>query len=358
MEPVRLGIIGCGVIGRHHVAAALAADEVELLAVADLIAERAEEQAARGAGIAVYGEGHELLADARIEAVVLAMPAADRFQLGLDAFAAGKHLLTEKPVARSLAEIDALMGARGPLVGAGCSCRYRFMDSARAATEFMAGDPLGPLQVVRCRAIVPAGGQPSLPRPTWRLSHALNGGGILANWGVYDLDYLFGILGWRLRPERVLAGCWPVPPAFDHYAAPGSDAETHVAFTALCAGGTMLQYERAEFIAAEGDAAWEILGRDGALRLVMKSGTKELVHTSGVPGEGARHELLWSGSDDDGPVHHGPIPDFCRAIRTGTPPMTTLEQSRVIQALTDAVYESSRRGEAVRVSGKGVEPVQ
>jgi len=42
-------------------------------------------------------------------------------------------------------------------------------------------------------------------RMAWRLSKSLNGGGIMANWGCYVLDYVFGLTGWSIHPERVLA---------------------------------------------------------------------------------------------------------------------------------------------------------
>lgn len=346
MEPVRVGIIGCGVIGRSHVGAALAADEVSLVAVADLIPERAAEQAARGQGLRAYGEGHELIADPDIEAVVLAMPAVDRRQIGCDAFAAGKHVLTEKPPSRSVAELDKLIAARGDLVGACCSSRYRFLESADIATAFVATGALGPIRVIRCRGIVPAGAQPSLPRPPWRLSHELNGGGILANWGVYDLDYLLGILGWKLEPTKLLAGCWRVPPEYDSYAAPGSDAETHVAFSAQCADGSLLHYERAEFIAAEGGSSWEILGTHGSLGLAMLSGARQIAFTRAVPGEGVAREVLFEGADpNEALVHNGPVADFARAIRTGEPPKTSLEQARLIQRIIDAAYRSQQSGD-------------
>jgi len=74
------------------------------------------------------------------------------------------------------------------------------------------------------RALKGAAAPPQNPPPPWRLSKAMNGGGILVNWGCYDLDYLLGITGWMIEPRLALARTWGVPETFAAYAAPGSDA--------------------------------------------------------------------------------------------------------------------------------------
>lgn len=113
MESVRLGIIGCGVIGQRHLAAAAAWPGISLVAVADLREAVARETAVRfGVGQA-YTDADALLADREIEGVVLALPARDRAALALRAFAAGKHVLTEKPVALDAGEVERLIAARG-----------------------------------------------------------------------------------------------------------------------------------------------------------------------------------------------------------------------------------------------------
>jgi hypothetical protein len=51
---------------------------------------------------------------------------------------------------------------------------------------------LGDLRVVYCRVHQPATGTPEKAPPPWRLNKSMNGGGILMNWGCYDLDFLLG----------------------------------------------------------------------------------------------------------------------------------------------------------------------
>ncbi len=113
MTPLQLGIIGCGTIGSVHAQAAAASEQIELAAVADVDLGLAEKAAAAHRVEKVYNSGAELLADPQIEAVVLALPALFRVELGLQALRGGKHLLTEKPVARSAGEVRQLISAQG-----------------------------------------------------------------------------------------------------------------------------------------------------------------------------------------------------------------------------------------------------
>src|SRR3712207_1875484 len=107
MEPLRFGVIGCGVIGTSaHLPDATRSPLLDVVAVADLIEERASGAAERFGVRTAYRSGDELLDDERVEAVALAMPAQDRFPLALRALAKGKHVLLEKPVARSIAEVE------------------------------------------------------------------------------------------------------------------------------------------------------------------------------------------------------------------------------------------------------------
>ncbi len=351
MQPVKLGVIGCGVIGNVHLAAAAASPLVEIAAIADIRAEASGPAAGKFGIERVHGEGAELLDDPTVEAVVLAMPTCHRLRLALLAFAAGKHVLTEKPVAMNAGDVRRMIEARGDLVSGCCSARFRFMDSARAATDFIAGGALGDLRVVRCRAVVRAVEPPATTPPDWRLTRALNGGGILVNWGCYDLDYLLGLTGWRLKPRTVLAQCWTVPRAFEPWIAPGSDAETHFAALVLCEGGTAITFERAEYCPAEAHGAWEIIGEKGSLTLHMLAGSgKRLVFHEGTTDRGTVEHTVWEGDDGGAATSSGPVEDFAAAIREGRSPMTSLEHALVVQQITDAIYGSAQSGRAVEIA--------
>jgi len=351
MDPVRLGVVGCGVIGPTHMQAAVDSPLLELVAVADLIPERVQAAAEKFAVPKSYPSGSKLLDDPDIEAVVLAFPTGTRTELALEAFAKGKHVLLEKPVAMNVAEVEQMIAARGELVAACCSSRFRFFEGAGVVTDFIASGALGPLRVVRARNIAACKERPDTPRPDWRLIRARNGGGYLVNWGCYDIDYLLGITGWTLKPQLVLAQTWTVPPQFESHVVPGSDAETHYAALIRCEGGTVITLERGEFMPAATENAWQIVGTKGSLTLNMTWGNpKKVVHDDTTPEKGTETRTLWEGDEDGKAPTKGPVTDLAIAIREGRRPATDLERSMVLQKLTDAIYASAARGEAVALA--------
>jgi predicted dehydrogenase len=183
----------------------------------------------------------------------------------------------------------------------------------------------------------------------WRLSRELNGGGIFVNWGSYDLDYLLGICGWRLRPQLVLAQTWAPAPAVRDQVAAGSDAETHVAAMIRCQNGAVIHYERGELTSCAQTESWQIIGSKATLRLHMQPAKNNRVILDRIESDGVQTSILWEGDETDQTVHAGPVTDFATAIQTGAQPRTNLEQALVLQSIFDAVYESAAGGQAVMI---------
>ncbi len=351
MSKVKLGIIGCGVIGQRHLHGAAADDGIELTAIADQREDVRNTTAEAYPGVKTFREGDELIDDDHVEAVVLALPTCGRFDLAMHAFDRGKHVLTEKPVAMNVDEVRKLIDARGDLTAACCSSRFHAYPSIQAARELFASGKLGKLREVFFRCFGAAGAQPEKARPIWRLRRDLNGGGIMCNWGVYDLDTLLGIIGWSLTPKTVFAKWWTIPETIASHIDPSSDAETH--FTALigCEDGTMLHVERGEYMPIRGESAWQIIGEKGALRLNMTGASGELVwHDELNADAGVKSHVVYEGEFEGAIQHNFPVQDFAAAIRDRREPTTTLEKALIVQQINDAIIASGRKGEPVEVS--------
>jgi len=354
MEPVRLGVIGCGVMGPRHVADAKRSQVFDVIAVADIIEGRARETAQKHEVPRWFRGGDELMQCDEVEAVVLALPTGVRTPLAKRALAAGKHVLIEKPVAMTAGEVRELLVLQGDRVAACCSSRFRMLPSARAIEQCVAEGALGPIRLVRTRAITAAREAPSSPPPPWRQSRGLNGGGILVNWGSYDLDYLLGITGWQLVPETVLAQTWPIAGHLSARVTPGSDADSHFIALVRCRGGAVLSVERGEFAAAEDEEACQIIGAQASIRMRMTAQQAKTITLEEADGDrGVSTRQLWTGDDDHSILTVGVLTDFGRSIREGSRPATDLRRALVVQAITDAIYESAETGAEVRVSGLG-----
>ncbi len=100
---LRLGIIGCGkVTTMFHLKAIEEVDVVEVTAVADPNEKRMEDVRRKGGAPRGYLDYRELLSDQDVDAVAVNTPPRFHEAMTLDAVRAGKHVLCEKPLARSV----------------------------------------------------------------------------------------------------------------------------------------------------------------------------------------------------------------------------------------------------------------
>jgi predicted dehydrogenase len=113
MPPITFGILGCG---RGAFAAAVAShmpQDIQIAAVCDVKPERAR-AAAQAHGVdTVYTRYEDLLADGRVDAVVIATPDHQHAGQAVRALQAGKHVLSEIPAAYTLGELHAIVEAAG-----------------------------------------------------------------------------------------------------------------------------------------------------------------------------------------------------------------------------------------------------
>ena len=111
-DSVKIGIIGCGGIAKQKHLPSLKADpRAELVAFCDLIEERAQWAAKEyGAPDAkVYTDYRELLRDPEIEVVHVLTPNRSHCELTCDALRAGKHVMCEKPMAKTYADAKKML---------------------------------------------------------------------------------------------------------------------------------------------------------------------------------------------------------------------------------------------------------
>jgi UDP-N-acetyl-2-amino-2-deoxyglucuronate dehydrogenase len=108
--PVRIALVGCGRISANHLEAIERVDGLALAAVCDTVEERARAAGERY-GVPWFRSYDQLLAEAPCDAVAVATPSGLHPQHGIAAAQAGKHVISEKPMAISLAGADALVKA-------------------------------------------------------------------------------------------------------------------------------------------------------------------------------------------------------------------------------------------------------
>lgn len=113
MKPMNWGVLGAGNFALRHMAPAIhEAEGARLFALATSAAEKAAGFRAFCPDLKVHDSYDALLADAEVEAVYIPLPNHLHVDWTLRAVAAGKHVLTEKPIAMKADQIDALITAR------------------------------------------------------------------------------------------------------------------------------------------------------------------------------------------------------------------------------------------------------
>jgi len=345
-----LGVVGCGVIGPKHLDHLAGYAPVRLRALADLRGDRLRDAAAKYSPDLTYSSGAALIDDPEVEAVILALPAEPRHELALAALRAGKHVLLEKPVARSVEEVDAYLELVRPGQVVACaSARFRFLPSYAALRDALDSPGLRPIRQIVHEGTRPNPARPATPPPDWRLSFRLNGGGIMSNWGCYDLDWLLSLLQPDDQPTEVAASWRGVPAAIESWVAAGSDAETLVTAMIRFASGVTIVLNRGEYLPVrEARNATTILGDEASVSCSIIAGSEPFTVTR-YDEAGTGTSAFWSEPDDFELLHRGAGRDFVDACIAGREPATDLRRARVIQSITDAIYRSAREQRSIRL---------
>ena len=201
-DRTRLVLVGAGVIGKQHgqVIGQLG-DRIDLVAVVDVQADRAEKVAAEH-GAATFSSLTEALATVETDVVSICTPTGTHGPLAIEALRAGRHVIIEKPAEVTAARTDAIIAAQrqaGTLVSV--ISQHRFDRSTEIAVAAIERGELGRL-TSGIAAIDWWRGQSYYDSGEWRGTWDLDGGGALMNQGVHTVDLLVATLG---RPVEVFA---------------------------------------------------------------------------------------------------------------------------------------------------------
>ncbi len=172
MGTIQVGIVGTGFSARSHLEALRRLHQVEVIAIASSSQERAE-QVAKQFGIPrAYGDFRRLIHDPDVEVIHNCTPNLLHFPINREVLSAGKHLLSEKPLALNSQESSQLAEwAKKSASVSGVCFNYRHYPMIAEARASIAGGECGRVYLVH--------------------------GGYLQDWLLYDTDY-----NWRLDPDQ------------------------------------------------------------------------------------------------------------------------------------------------------------
>jgi predicted dehydrogenase len=333
--PLRVAVIGAGLIGQRRAAEAARHAESRCVVVADVDATRASTVAA-GVGAASSADWKAVVARDDVDVVTVATPNKYLTEIALAALAAGKHVLIEKPMGRNLAEAERLSRtaeSAGRTLKIGFNHRYH-RAIAEAHRRFAAG-AIGTLINVRCR--YGHGGRPGYENE-WRGSRELAGGGELTDQGVHVADLLHWFAGIPDTAYGVTqTAVWPLGDLEDNgfgvfrYTS-GAVAIFHTSWT---------QWKNLfslEVFGTTGGLVVEGLGRS--------YGVETLTAYRRKPGGGVPDSevLRFEGEDESWRLEWE---DFLGAVRHGRPMLGTPGDGVAAMRMLDALYRSAAAGTAV-----------
>lgn len=201
---VTIGIIGCGGIANgKHMPSLATIPNVRMVAFCDIIRERAE-KAAKDYGTEdakVYTDYRELLKDESIEVVHVLTPNREHADITIDALYAGKHVMSEKPMAKNAADARRMVEA-AKATGKKLTVGYqnRQTPAALFAKDYIDTDAMGEVYYANCYALRRRG------TPNWGsfLDEDAQGGGPVIDIATHSLDLTLYLMN-NYEPQMVVA---------------------------------------------------------------------------------------------------------------------------------------------------------
>ncbi len=333
MPSLRFGIVGVGNIAPIHVAAIKGTPDVELVAVATRNPERGRAFVAEHGGT-WYADYRDLLARGDVDAVTLCTPHDLHMPMTLDAAAAGKHVLCEKPMARTVAECDAMIAASEKAgVTLGVIFQSRFESLSRQLKAALDAGRLGRLLWVSANTLWHRTDEYYRSGP-WRGTWAHEGGGVLINQAIHAIDLLLWLAG---TPARVTAQMRTLNHQIEVEDSGLAILEYPDGRLGLIQATTSAfpgYPERLEFYGSLGSAIYH--KGQGRLEWHLADSREDRVDESGVSSGAARP------MDINAAGHTAQFQDFVAAIRERRRPAVDGHEGRRSVELVEAIYRSAR----------------
>ncbi len=322
---IHVAFLGCGFItGVHSGHLRRLRDEI-VPSYASRDPVRAEAFRVRRAGARSYGDYRSAIEDPRVDAVVVAVPPRFHLDLTLQALAAGKHVLVEKPAFPTMADFEQVRKARdraGRIVLVGENDHYKPL--AVCLRRLLAEGAIGELILAHFTTLV----RKFKSAGDWRNDEAMAGGDAFFEEGIHWLHIANG-----LGPAITSIHGYRPPPA---RTGPDARAKTMLAAFRYDNGAAgSLYYSREVPSLLRGVRLSKLFGRDGIITFESNGG---FVLVRGRVR--AWPEILFPGFRDIR-GYQAMYRDFARAIRTGRRPEMSLETAMADQRLMERIYATA-----------------
>jgi predicted dehydrogenase len=321
-----VAIIGCGLVGTRR-AAALGAGG-RLVACADTDEARAQ-RLAGPADARTFTDWREAIALPQVDLVIVATRHDTLREIAQAAVEAGKHVLVEKPGARSPQELAPLIAAAEVAsVRVRVGFNHRYHRAVRKACEMVRSGAIGELMYLRAR--YGHGGRVGYEQE-WRGDPAVSGGGELIDQGPHLIDL-----------ARLLLGDFTDVRGFAHTYYWDMPVEDN-GFLLLRTADDKVAFLHASCTEWKNLFSLEVYGRSGKLEvsgLGGSYGVESLTWYRMLPGMGPPETTRWEFpmADDSWAVE---MEEFYRDIQTGRSPSASLADAQACLSIIQSIYRES-----------------
>jgi predicted dehydrogenase len=231
---LKVGLIGAGGAGQKRAAAVAAHEGCELVAVCDSVLSLAE-QVAAAAGARAVESWESVVEDGALDVIIVSTTHDMLSPISVAALRAGKHVLCEKPMGRTYAEVSQVLEAAtiaGRLVAGGYN--HRYLPAIADLQRVVASGDLGAIDFIR--GCYGHGGRPGYDKE-WRGDPEKSGGGELLDQGAHLIDLCLWLLGeFQSVTGHTTTRFWDIAPLEDNAfglfrSASGQVASIHVSWT-------------------------------------------------------------------------------------------------------------------------------
>jgi predicted dehydrogenase len=343
-EPLRVAVIGTGSIADAHLYAySKIPEQATVGIVVDVAPERAQRAAERWSVPETTVDYHEVLARDDIAAVSICTPPFLHADISADFLRAGKHVLCEKPVAATLAELDKIDVAQreSGSIFAGIF-QWRFGRGARQVRLLADEGRFGRLASGMAETLW-FRDHPYYDDVAWRGTWREECGGVTVSQAIHAIDCLIWILG---EPVSVFAesGTFRAKVETDDTTvavirfAGGAIGQVTSTVNAMGPERTRIEFHGTDLTAIGGGEAYDT--------------TKDLFTLATT--DPAKTEALSSDLEERVPkgpsmLHRPVVSDFIDAIQSGRPPLVDVAECRKALQVTAAIYKSAMTNEVVKL---------
>ncbi|WP_138754306.1 Gfo/Idh/MocA family protein [Paenibacillus sinopodophylli] len=352
MKPIQIAVIGTGSISSLHLDAYMKNTNAALYAVCDLNAERAQAAAEKYGAEKVYTDYRELLADPVVDAVSICTWNNTHAEISIAALEAGKHVLVEKPLCKTVEEATKVQEAvqrSGKLLQVGFVRRYD--TNAQLLRAMVDRGEFGDIYFAKASTLRRLGNPGG-----WFSDIERSGGGPLIDIGVHVIDLCWYMMG-RPKPVSVSANTYHKlgnrsnVQHLSFYQAADYDAEQN---TVEDMANALIRFENGASLLVDVSFTLHAKANETVIKLYGEKGGFEIDPETVIVTEQNDTILnIYPQTDNKGfdfaSAFQNEIDHFIDCVATGKEPISPVADGVEIMKILVGIYESAAKGAEVRL---------